>query len=225
MVVPPYPVFTTWTWGHNYVYGDFVMVPWGNRLILLKCVQLGHSLNFPISPNWMLLLQTKPGYYFSETVPNVDYLHETSDLLWQYIADIVFPPLPIYGRADEKSVRDFIDDLSNGMLSATLSSPEFMRLDNLVYIAPVAITIATVHYYRYVYPLILNTDVCEIPDDYIEFVVKRVCLQIDDVLNRIQNKDEKMVQLDKEIKDKYTDFTAKQNQLMQMKQKDDLKLE
>jgi hypothetical protein len=75
-----------------------------------------------------------------------------------------------------------------------------------------------VHYYKVVTDLTTDISVTEIPVEFVEYVIKRVGIQVDELLNRIQNKEEKLNQLNNEIASAFDKFVGKQTEELRNKQ-------
>ena len=78
-----------------------------------------------------------------------------------------------------------------------------MWQDGIIKIAPATVTTALVHFYAVVQDLTSDTSVFEVPDEFIEQVIKRAAIDVMDQLKQLQNKDEAIQVLDKEVKDQY----------------------
>lgn len=94
-----------------------------------------------------------------------------------------------------------IEKLRNSYTAPTELEPVFSRKNNLLYIAPSTITAGTAVYYKAVTDLASDSDTTTIPENYEEFIVKRVLIEIDGMLEKLNNKIEAINQLTKDIKD------------------------
>jgi len=63
-----------------------------------------------------------------------------------------------------------------------------------------------VHFYSIVKDLAADTDTFEVPDEFIEYVIKRAKIDIFSRQKLLQNKDEALAALDKEIKDQFASY-------------------
>ena len=64
------------------------------------------------------------------------------------------------------------------------------------------------HFYRVVKDLINPTDTFEVPDEFIDHVIKRAKIEVFDRQKLLDNKDDAIKALDNEIKDQYASFQA-----------------
>ena len=99
-----------------------------------------------------------------------------------------------------------IENLRNGLLAPTELEPIFSRKNNLIYIAPSTITAGTAVYYKAVTDLASDSDATTIPENYEDFIVKRVLIEVDSILEKLNNKIEAINQLSKDIKDSFQSF-------------------
>lgn len=108
-----------------------------------------------------------------------------------------------YGMAYEVNDDKLKEHLRNSLLSPTVKYPIFSRIDQYVYLAPSDITQATVYYHGIITDLAADDDETLIPSEYIELLIKRVLLEIDSIMGRLNDKAEAINQLNKEIADIY----------------------
>lgn len=107
------------------------------------------------------------------------------------------------GQAKYVDDDKFLELIRNSYLTPTLKQPVFTRMSNLLYLAPSTIDTATAHYYKALTDLSSDSDSTGIPVAFEEFVVKRALIGIDEQLDKIQNKDEKINQLTKDLRDTF----------------------
>jgi len=122
-----------------------------------------------------------------------------------------------YGNAFEVSVKEFKEQLGNSYLAPTLVKPIFTRLAGFIYLSPDTITDASALYYRVVTDLSTDASSTEIPSEFEEFIIKKVSLEIDSILGKIQEKQVAEQQLDKEIITSYQNFLNKQAETERLK--------
>lgn len=113
---------------------------------------------------------------------------------------------------EDNGVAKYVDDdilienLRNTYLAPTELEPIFSRKNNLILIAPASITAATAVYYKSVTDLGTDNDATTIPENYEEFIVKRVLIEVDGILQKLNNKVEAINQLTKDIRDSFQSF-------------------
>ena len=100
----------------------------------------------------------------------------------------------------------FLDLIRNQYLSPTEKEPKFTRKNNILIIAPSTITTAMAVYYKSVTDLSADGDLTTIPENYEDFIVKRVLIDIDGILQKLGNKSDAVNQLTKDIRDTYQSF-------------------
>ena len=113
-----------------------------------------------------------------------------------------------FGIAKIADEQLFHQVLSSSLLTPTISAPRFIWQDNQILLAPVTIQSAIIHFYRVVKDLINLTDNFEVPDEFIDHVIKRAKIEIFDRQKLIDNKDDAIKALDAEIKDQYSSFQS-----------------
>lgn len=99
-----------------------------------------------------------------------------------------------------------IENLRNGLLAPTELEPIFSRKNNLLYIAPSSITAGTAVYYKALTDLSSDSDATSIPENYEDFIVKRVLIEVDSILEKLNNKIEAINQLTSDIKNSFQAF-------------------
>ena len=129
-----------------------------------------------------------------------------------------------YGLAYEIDVKNFKEQLGNTYLAPVYSSPVFMRLANFIYLAPSTISIATAYYYKAITDLASDSVATEIPIEFEDFIIKKVVLDIDNILGKLQDKELAQRQLEKDINATYEKFLGKQQELNRIKSNDKVKL-
>ena len=97
----------------------------------------------------------------------------------------------------------FLNRLRNSLLVPTLVEPIFTRHNQLLVIAPSTITSATAHYYKQVTDMTTDATKTEIPEMYEEHIVKRVLVDVDDVLGKLQNKQASLQQLTADLQQSF----------------------
>lgn len=129
------------------------------------------------------------------------------------------------GLAYEIDVKSFQEQLENTYLAPTLAKPVFMRLANKLFIAPYSVDSAIAYYYKAVTDLSSDSSTTEIPLEFEDFIIKKVVLDIDDILGKSQDKELAQRSLEKDIQATYEKFLGKQNELNRIKINDKVKLQ
>ena len=130
-----------------------------------------------------------------------------------------------YGLAYEVDVKSFQEQILNTYLTPTGKKPAFMRLANFVYLAPSTIVSATAYYYKAVTDLSSDSATTEIPIEFEDFIIKKVVLDIDDILGKLQDKELANQQLEKDIRNTYEKYLGKQAESNRIKNNDKAKLQ
>lgn len=130
-----------------------------------------------------------------------------------------------YGLAYEVDIKSFQEQLTNTYLAPTTKKPVFMRLANKIYIAPSTTVSATAYYYKAVTDLSSDSATTEIPIEFEEFIIKKVVLDINDILGKLQDKELAQRQLEKDIQATYEKFLGKQAETNRIKNNDKAKLQ
>ena len=118
------------------------------------------------------------------------------------------------GSATDKGIARYIDDdrflelVRNSYSAPTITQPAFTRISNTLYISPSTVDTAVAHYYKVLADLASDSTETGIPLAYEEFIVKRALIGIDEQLNRINNKDEKIAQLTQDLKNTFMSLNA-----------------
>lgn len=97
----------------------------------------------------------------------------------------------------------FLRRLRNSFQVPTLVDPIFTRYNQLIVIAPSTVTSATAHYYKQVADMTTDSAKTEIPEMYEEHIVKRVLIDIDDTLGKLQNKQMDLQQLTTDLQQSF----------------------
>lgn len=114
------------------------------------------------------------------------------------------------GYAVEKSVEEFAECTRNSYLTPSIRDSVFVRLINKVWVAPGSITDITAFYYDKIAELTSDSDVSEMPDEFIEQVIKKVVLEIDLITGKLQKKEQAIAQLTKDIDSAFQKFLVKE---------------
>lgn len=130
-----------------------------------------------------------------------------------------------YGIAVEVDPKLFEEQLKNTYLAPTTSKPIFTRLANYIYIAPSTVTSATAYYYKAVTDLSSDSATTEIPLEFEDFIIKKVVVDIDDILGKLQDKELAQNQIEKDIRATYEKFLGKQAESNRVKNNDKAKLQ
>jgi hypothetical protein len=113
-----------------------------------------------------------------------------------------------FGVAKPADEQVFHSILSSALQTPTIKAPRFCWQDNQLLISPSTVTACIIHFYRVIKDLTQPADVFEIPDEFIDFVIKRAKIEVFDRLKLLDNKDEAIKALDNEIKDQFNSFQA-----------------
>jgi hypothetical protein len=130
-----------------------------------------------------------------------------------------------YGVAREIDVNSFQEQLSNTYLAPVISSPVFMRLANYIWLAPSSITSATAYYYKAITDLSADADTTEIPIEFEEFIIKKAGLEINTILGKLQDKQNAVQQLERDLSSVYDRFIGKVKSEDFIKQENKAKLQ
>lgn len=133
-----------------------------------------------------------------------------------------------YGLAKEVDKDGFKSKLINSFYVPTKSEPIFMRLNNKIWIAPLTDAASSyvlnqvdVYYYKVITDISViispatdaDQNTTEIPIEFEEFIIKKVKMEIDAILERLNDKVSTSNQLQKEITEAYQKFIGKQKEL------------
>jgi len=112
----------------------------------------------------------------------------------------------VWNQAKEANETSLNSHLGNSIMAPTPRDSIFWRSDGVVYIAPLAIITAIVHFYRVVTDLVNDSDVSEIPAEFMEYVIKRVGVEIDFIRNKIPDKENAITEVANAITAAYKKF-------------------
>ncbi len=115
------------------------------------------------------------------------------------------------GMAKEVSQGNLYDLLGNTFLTPTIKQAIFARINNKIYFAPSTVGEGTIHYYRRVTELSVDSTESEIPEEFTEYVVRRAVSQIDKILGRLNEAIAKEKDLSNDIAEAYNKFVGKMN--------------
>lgn len=121
------------------------------------------------------------------------------------------------GIAREVAEENLQEKLSNTFGAPTLKQGCFTRMDNTIILAPSTITTATAHYYKIVTDLTTDADVTEIPTEFESFVIKKVLIEVDDIMGDLNNKASAVQQLANDIQATYQGIANRMNTTAQKK--------
>lgn len=127
--------------------------------------------------------------------------------------------------AYEVDRKNFQEQLLNPYLTSTESKPIFMRLANFIWLMPSTISDAIAYYYKAVADLSSDSASTEIPLEFEELVIKKVVLEIEAILGKIQDKVLATQQLEKDIQATYEKYIGKQAQVGAVKTTEKARLE
>lgn len=106
-----------------------------------------------------------------------------------------------YGIAYPVTDRAFKELLSNTFLTPTVPNPICTVLDDKIYLAPVDIDVAVAHYYKLTTDLSSDSDTIDLPEPFVDFVVRMTEMRVEDKKGRLQDKQSKMLEIDKDLAD------------------------
>ena len=110
-------------------------------------------------------------------------------------------------ETNELSVKSF---LGNSIMTPTPKDSIFWRSDGIIYISPYTISTVKVHFYKVVTDLVADTDVTEIPAEFMEYVIKRVGIEIDFIREKIKDKEAAITEVTNSITSAYDKFVNTQ---------------
>lgn len=121
----------------------------------------------------------------------------------------------------------FLSQISNTYMTPSIADNEsvFMRLSGSLYIAPSSVTTAYVHYHKVVPDLIDVASETEIPVEHEEHIIRRVVIEIDDILGKLNDKQNEINNLENEISKVYQSFQLSRVEDERIAQKDQAKLQ
>jgi hypothetical protein len=105
------------------------------------------------------------------------------------------------GLAYPISDRVFLEHLRNTFLSPTSSEPLCTIIDDKIYIAPSAIDTATAHYYKETTDMASDSASVDLPESFVHFLARLVEMRVEDRKGKLQGKESKMRELDKDLSD------------------------
>jgi hypothetical protein len=116
----------------------------------------------------------------------------------------------VYGVAQEVDKDRFLEQIQNTFMVSTLKQPVFMRLANFIWLAPSTISAATAYYYKGISDLTADGNTTEIPTEFEEFIIKKVKLEIDAILGKIQEKESASAEIQNQLTDTFNKFALAQ---------------
>lgn len=119
----------------------------------------------------------------------------------------------------------FLEQIENSYLAPTEKKPIFTRLAGTVLLSPSTITGGDAYYYKAITDLSADADTSEIPLEFEEFVIKKVVMDIQEILGLLQDKELKARQLEKDLSDVYQKFLGKQGEENRQKMNQKSKLQ
>ena len=114
-----------------------------------------------------------------------------------------------YGFAKEVNEQFAFEHLNNPYFSPTVKNPFYFRVSGNIYFAPATINAAKVHYYRVIADLSADSDVTEMPTEFVEFIIKRAGVEIQFMKNEIKDKDSAISAVNDSITQAYSKFLDK----------------
>ena len=109
----------------------------------------------------------------------------------------------VYGQAFYVDDEEFFEQIVNTFLLPVITKPIYTRHNQLILISPVTVTLAIAHYYKQVEDMTTDTAETEIPEMYEEHIVRRVLVDIDDILGKPQNKQMNLQQLTTDLQQSF----------------------
>ena len=119
----------------------------------------------------------------------------------------------------------FEEQISNTYLAPSLAKGVFTRLSGNILLSPATITQGTAHYYKNIAELSSDYDTSEIPVEFIEFVIKKAVLDINESLGKLQNTAKATQDLENRLSEVYQKFHGKQQEQNRNKANDSAKLQ
>ena len=104
-----------------------------------------------------------------------------------------------YGVAYPVSAGVFKEQLRNTYLAPTTLYPICTVLDDKLYLAPLAIDVATAHYYKEVTDMSADSSTLDLPESFSSFVARSVEMRVEDRKGKLQDKQAAMQELDKDL--------------------------
>jgi len=112
------------------------------------------------------------------------------------------------GQAKYIDDNKFLELIRNSYLTPTMKQPAFTRMSNMLYISPSTVDTATAHYYKALADLTTDTSTAGVPIAFEEFIVKRALIGVDEQLKKLNDKEEKISQLSKDIASTFQSLNA-----------------
>ena len=119
----------------------------------------------------------------------------------------------------------FEEQISNTYLAPTLAKGAFTRLSGNILLSPSTITSGTAHYYKNITDLSGDSDVSEIPLEFIEFVIKKSVNDIKEALGELQNTAKVTQELEGRLSEVYQKFHGKMAEQNRAKVNNNAKLQ
>ena len=105
------------------------------------------------------------------------------------------------GLAYPVSDRVFLEHLRNTFLAPTSNEPLCSIINDKIYISPSTIDTATAHYYKETTDMASDAGTVDLPESFVHFLARLVELRIEDRKGKLQDKESKMRELDKDLSD------------------------
>lgn len=105
----------------------------------------------------------------------------------------------------------FLEALTNSFSAPDVTKSVYMRLGNTIYIAPSSTTAATIYYEQSLPALTSDSDAHGLPLEYESSLIKRVVMEIDAELGRLQDKQLALSEWKQNLADAYRAVMAKSN--------------
>lgn len=105
------------------------------------------------------------------------------------------------GLAYPVSDRVFLEHLRNTFLAPTSNQPLCTIIDDKIYIAPSTIDTATAHFYKETTDMASDAGTLDLPESFGHFVARLVEMRIEDRKGKLNDKESKMRELDKDLSD------------------------
>ena len=105
------------------------------------------------------------------------------------------------GIAYPISERSFDELIKNTFLTPTAVAPICTIIDDKIYISPSTIDTATAHYYKETTDMASDAGTLDLPEAFNSFVMRMVEMRIEDRMGKLNDKQQKMIELDKDIAD------------------------
>lgn len=110
------------------------------------------------------------------------------------------------GLAYPVSNRVFHEHLKNSFMAPTTQQPLCTIIDDKIYISPATIDTATAYYYKETTDMSGDSSTVDLPESYVSFIARMVEMRVEDRMGKLQDKQGKMIEFDKALKETFEAF-------------------